>query len=90
MKNFYKYDNLNNLLLENYLKNYTDFNNQTIISYDLEGSEYYSQFDKIIEIISNRALTNVGILLRFNTTQTAFSHSGNAQRSVQYVKDYFE
>jgi len=35
-------------------------------------------------------LTNVGILLRFNTTQTAFSHSGNAQRSVQYVKDYFE
>lgn len=56
----------------------------------IKTDSFDSQLDKIIEIISNRALTNVGILLRFNTTQTAFSHSGNAQRSVQYVKDYFE
>ena len=35
-------------------------------------------------------MTNVGILLRFNTKQTAFSHSGDAKRSVQYVKEYFE
>ena len=47
-------DNKINEVKENYLKNYTDFNNQTIISYDLEGSEYYSQFDKIIEIIKEQ------------------------------------
>ena len=46
--------------------------------------------DRIIEIIANRSLTNVGILLRFNTTQTALSYSGDAKRSVQYVKEYFE
>ncbi len=56
----------------------------------IKTDSFDSQLDKIIEIISNRSLTNVGILLRFNTTQTAFSHSGDAKRSVQYVKEYFE
>lgn len=56
----------------------------------IKTNSFDAQLDKIIEIISNRALTNVGILLRFNTMQTALSHSGNSHRSVQYVKDYFE
>lgn len=56
----------------------------------IKANSFDGQLDQIINIISNRALTNVGILLRFNTMQTAFSHSGNAKRSVQYVKEYFE
>lgn len=56
----------------------------------IKTDSFDSQLDKIIEIISNGSLTNVGILLRFNTKQTAFSHSGDAKRSVQYVKEYFE
>ena len=56
----------------------------------IKANSFDGQLDQIIDIISNRALTNVGILLRFNTTKTASSHSGDAKRSVQYVKEYFE
>jgi superfamily I DNA/RNA helicase len=81
---------------DEYLKQYAPFVTpkpefiNKVTNQVIKTDSFDSQLDKIIEIISNRALTNVGILLRFNTTQTAFSHSGNAQRSVQYVKDYFE
>lgn len=42
------------------------------------------QLDRISEIINNRALTNVGILLPFNDMK----HGGHM--SVEYVKDYFK
>ena len=36
-----------------YLKQFTDFNDQTIITYDLEGFEQDNLFDKIIIIIKD-------------------------------------
>ena len=36
---------------KSFLKKYTDFDNKTIISYNLDGNEYYDLFDKIIFII---------------------------------------
>ncbi len=56
----------------------------------IKASSFDGQLDRIIDIIRNRALTNVGILLRFNHTGTANYQSGVGWRSVQYVKDYFQ
>lgn len=56
----------------------------------IKANSFDEQLDKIIEIIQNRALSNVGILLRFNNTTTAERQSGDEWRSVQYVKEYFE
>jgi len=47
------------------------------------------QLDEIIRIIKNKSLTNVGILMPFNTKATARSRTGNEKISVEYVKDYF-
>ncbi|MBR1632229.1 MAG: AAA family ATPase [Bacteroidales bacterium] len=56
----------------------------------IKANSFNGQLDKIIEIIRNRALSNVGILLRYNTKEKAGSRSGAEWRSVQYVKEYFE
>lgn len=56
----------------------------------IKADSFDGQLDKIIDIIKNRALSNVGILLRFNTIGTANYQSGVGCRSVQYVKEYFE
>lgn len=56
----------------------------------VKANSFDEQLDKIIGIIRNRSLTNVGIMLRFNTTDNARSRSGAGWRSVQYVKEYFE
>ena len=56
----------------------------------IRANSFNGQLDKIIEIIRNRALTNVGILLRYNHIGTAEYDSGAGWRSVQYVKEYFE
>jgi DNA helicase IV len=56
----------------------------------IKAASFDAQLDRIIEIIRNRSLTNVGILMRYNTTYNAGKHSGNEKRSVQYVKEYFE
>ena len=56
----------------------------------IKATSFDGQLDKIIEIIQNRALANVGILLRFNYPQKAINGSGVEWRSVKYVKDYFE
>lgn len=56
----------------------------------IKASSFDSQLDKIITIIKNRSLTNVGILLRFNTKSTAQKHTDDEKKSVEYVKDYFE
>ena len=45
---------------------------------------FNAQLDKITDIIKNRSLTNVGILLPYNNKAT-----GN-QLSVEYVKDYLK
>lgn len=47
------------------------------------------QLDEIIRIIKNRSLTNVGILMRFNTKSQARSRVGNEKLSVEYVHEYF-
>ncbi len=47
----------------------------------IEAPSYNDQLDRIAEIIKNRSLTNVGILLPHNT-------SDNGPFSVEYVKDY--
>lgn len=47
------------------------------------ASTFDEQLDKIAEIIRNRSLTNVGILLPFNT-------SNYGKISVEYVKDYLK
>ncbi len=49
----------------------------------IEANSFNAQLDEIIRIIRNGSLTNVGILMPFNTVKTG----GN--RSVEYVKDYF-
>lgn len=56
----------------------------------IKASSFDSQLDRIISIIHNQALSNVGVLLRYNTRNTAQIRSGNEKRSVEYVKDYFE
>lgn len=56
----------------------------------IKAASFDAQLDRIIEIIRNRSLSNVGILMRYNTTYNAGKHSGNEKRSVQYVKEYFE
>lgn len=56
----------------------------------VKANSFDGQLDRIIEIIRNRSLTNVGIMLRFNHTGTASYQSGAGWRSVQYVKEYFE
>lgn len=47
------------------------------------------QLDEIIRIIKNKSLSNVGILMPFNTKATANSRTGNMKLSVEYVKEYF-
>lgn len=49
-----------------------------------------AQLDIVYQIINNNHLSNVGILMRYNTLATARIHSGNPQRSVEYVKNYLE
>lgn len=56
----------------------------------IKAASFNAQLDRIIEIIRNRSLSNVGILMRYNNMSTALRHSGNEKRSVQYVKEYFE
>jgi len=48
-----------------------------------------AQLDEIIKIIKNKSLSNVGILMPFNTKQKASSRTGNIKLSVEYVKEYF-
>ena len=47
----------------------------------ISSNSYDGQLDKIADIIKNRSLTNVGILLPFNTYD-------KGEWSVEYVKDY--
>lgn len=47
----------------------------------ISSNSYDGQLDKIANIIKNRSLTNVGILLPFNTDD-------KGEWSVEYVKDY--
>lgn len=47
------------------------------------------QLDEIIRIIKNKSLSNVGILMPYNTKQKAFNGGGNEKLSVEYVKEYF-
>lgn len=56
----------------------------------IKATSFDGQLDRIIEIIHNRALTNVGILLRFNTKEKAYNKCRMAWKSVEYVKDYFQ
>lgn len=48
----------------------------------IEADSFDEQLDRIAETIRNRSLTNVGILLPFNTVKTG------GDFSVEYVKDY--
>ncbi len=50
----------------------------------IEATDYHAQLDRIIEIIANRGLANVGILLPYNTRKKGGKYS------VEYVKDYFK
>jgi superfamily I DNA/RNA helicase len=47
------------------------------------------QLDEILRIIKNGALSNVGILMPFNSLRSAQSRMGNEKLSVEYVKNYF-
>lgn len=47
----------------------------------LEAASFDAQLDKIAQIITNKSLTSVGILLPHNKTE-------KGQMSVEYVKDY--
>ena len=55
-----------------------------------ESNTVDEQLDKIVSIIKNRRLTNVGVLMRHNTIESAQIHSGNSKLSVEYAKKYFE
>ena len=48
----------------------------------IQANSFDGQLDKIIDIIKNRSLTNVGILLPFNTEDKG------GEWSVEYVKNY--
>ena len=56
-----------------------------------------AQLDEIIRLKKNKSLTNVGILMPYNTKSTAINanakgyiHADNPEKlSVEYVKDYF-
>ena len=48
----------------------------------LPAPNFNAQLDKILDIINNRSLKNVGILLPYNTINTG------GEWSVEYVKDY--
>ncbi len=56
----------------------------------IKADSFDDQLNNIIDIIRNRSLSNVGILLRFNNIITAQKQSEVEWRSVQYVKEYFE
>ena len=56
----------------------------------ISANSFDAQLIKIINIIRNRSLSNVGILLRYNTKRTASNHSDSEKRSVEYVKDFFQ
>ena len=53
----------------------------------LKADTFDGQLDRIVETIRNRSLTNVGILLPFNTKDKGQA-AGQAHMSVEYVKDY--
>ena len=53
----------------------------------LKADTFNGQLDRIVETIRNRSLTNVGILLPFNTKASGQA-AGQAHMSVEYVKDY--
>ena len=55
-----------------------------------ESDTIDGQLDKIVSIIKNRRLTNVGVLMRYNTEKSAEARSNNPKLSVEYVKKYFE
>lgn len=55
----------------------------------IKASSFDGQLDAIIRLIQNKSLTSVGILMRFNTKEKAFSRMNNEKLSVEYVKDYF-
>lgn len=48
-----------------------------------------AQLDEIIRIIKNKSLTNVGILMPFNTKAKASYRANNSKLSVEYVREYF-
>lgn len=48
-----------------------------------------AQLDEIIRIIKNGSLSNVGILMPFNTKIKASYRMNNEKLSVEYVKEYF-
>lgn len=55
----------------------------------ISEKNFDKQLDRIAEIIRNGQLTNVGILLPFNTMEKAErSYDGVSYLSVEYVKDY--
>ncbi|WP_281644661.1 AAA family ATPase [Bacteroides zoogleoformans] len=51
--------------------------------YLIEADSYHAQLDRIAEVIKNASLTNVGILLPYNTSDKG------GRYSVEYVKTYF-
>lgn len=55
----------------------------------IKADSFDKQLDRIISMISNQSLSSVGILMPFNTKETADGHCGRPQMSVEYVKDYF-
>ncbi len=55
-----------------------------------ESNTIDEQLDRIVSIIKNRRLTNVGVLMRHNTIESAQKHSSNYKLSVEYAKNYFE
>lgn len=59
--------------------------------YLVEASDFDAQLDRIAEVIKNGDLQNVGILLPYNTNETAGRSAwktGKPNLSVEYVKDY--
>lgn len=54
----------------------------------IQESSIDNQLDEIVSIIKNSSLSNVGILMPYNTCQKAINACGNEKLSVEYVKDY--
>ncbi len=53
----------------------------------LDANNFDKQLDRIAETIQNRSLTNVGILMPFNTIRSGSSRNAS-HLSVEYVKNY--
>lgn len=56
----------------------------------LNADSIEAQLDMVYNIINNSTLSNVGILMRYNTQEAAKKHSGNFRRSVEFAKNYLE